>query len=89
MLLTSRTAAPAVRILEDGRTGSSFEYSVSPNGSYRIIASNSPGGVSVCAVRAVPDNCQSALNIDPLLECAPASGQCQTAILTGGHVCRS
>ncbi len=49
-------AAPAVRTLEDGRTGSSFEYSISPNGSYRIITSNPPGGESVGSVRAIPDN---------------------------------
>ena len=54
----SRTtaAAPAVRTLEDGRTGSSFEYSIPPNGSYRIITSNPPGGVSVGSVRAIPDD---------------------------------
>ena len=54
----SRTtaAAPAVRTLEDGRTGSSFEYSIPPNGSYRIVTSNPPGGVSVGSVRAIPDN---------------------------------
>ena len=49
-------AAPAVRTLEDGRTGSSFEYSIPPNGSYRIVTSNPPGGVSVGSVRAIPDN---------------------------------
>ena len=49
-------AAPTVRTLEDGRTGSSFEYSIPPNGSYRIITSNPPGGVSVGSVRAIPDN---------------------------------
>ena len=49
-------AAPAVRTLEDGRTGSSFEYSIPANGSYRIITSNPPGGVSVGSVRAIPDN---------------------------------
>ena len=47
-------ASPAVRTLEDGRTGSSFEYSIPPNGSYRIITSNPPGGVSVGSVRAIP-----------------------------------
>ena len=49
-------ASPAVRTLEDGRTGSSFEYSIPPNGSYRIITSNPPGGVSVGSVRAIPDD---------------------------------
>ena len=49
-------AAPAVRTLEDGRTGSSFDYSIPPNGSYRIITSNPSGGVSVGSVRAIPDN---------------------------------
>ena len=49
-------AAPAVRTLEDGRTGSSFEYSIPPNGSYRIITSNPSGGVSVGSVRAIPDD---------------------------------
>ncbi len=49
-------AAPAVRTLEDGRTGSSFEYSIPPNGSYRIVTSNPPGGVAVGSVRAIPDN---------------------------------
>ena len=49
-------AAPAVRTLEDGRTGSSFEYSIPPNGSYRIVTSNPPGAPSVGSVRAIPDN---------------------------------
>ena len=49
-------AAPAVRTLEDGRTGSSFEYSVPPNGSYRIVTSNPPSGVAVGSVRAIPDD---------------------------------
>ena len=49
-------AAPAVRTLEDGRTGSSFDYSIPPNGSYRIVTSNPPGGVSVGSVRAIPDD---------------------------------
>ena len=49
-------ASPAVRTLEDGRTGSSFEYSIPPNGSYRIITSNPPGGVSAGSVRAIPDD---------------------------------
>ena len=49
-------AAPAVRTLEDGRTGSSFVYSIPPNGSYRIVTSNPSGGVSVGSVRAIPDN---------------------------------
>ena len=49
-------AAPAVRTLEDGRTGSSFEYSIPPNGSYRIVTLNSPGSVAVGSVRAIPDN---------------------------------
>ncbi len=53
-------AAPAVRTLEDGRTGSRFEYSIPPNGSYRIVTSNPPGGVSVGSVRAIPDNGQRA-----------------------------
>ena len=48
-------AAPAVRTLEDGRTGSSFDYSIPPNGSYRIVTSNPPGGVAVGSVRAIPD----------------------------------
>ena len=49
-------AAPAVRTLEDGRTGSSFEYSIPPNGSYRIVTSNPTGGVAVGSVRAIPDD---------------------------------
>ena len=49
-------ASPVVLTLEDGRTGSSFEYSIPPNGSYRIITSNPTGGVSVGSVRAIPDD---------------------------------
>ena len=49
-------AAPTVRTLEDGRTGSSFDYSIPPNGSYRIVTSNPSGGVAVGSVRAIPDN---------------------------------
>ncbi len=52
----SATTAAAVRTLEDGRTGSSFEYSIPPNGSYRIVTSNPSGGVSVGSIRAIPDN---------------------------------
>ena len=49
-------AAPAVLTLDDDRTGSSFDYSIPPNGSYRIVTSNPSGGVSVGSVRAIPDN---------------------------------
>ena len=49
-------AAPAVRTLADGRTGSSFDYSIPPNGSYRIVTSNPSGGVAVGSVRAIPDD---------------------------------
>ena len=49
-------AAPKVLTLDDDRAGSSFEYSVPPNGSYRIVTSNPPGGVSVGSVRAIPDD---------------------------------
>ncbi len=48
-------AASAVRTLEDGRTGSSFGYSIPPNDSYRIVTWIPRDSVSVGSIRAIPD----------------------------------
>ena len=54
---SSETAAsPAILTLDDGRTGSSFDYSIPPRSSRRLTTSNPSGSVSVGSVRAIPDS---------------------------------
>ncbi len=48
-------AAPAVLTLGDGRTGSSFDYSIPPRASYRIATSNPSGRATSGSVRATPN----------------------------------
>ena len=47
-------ASPATLTLDDGRTGSNFEYSIPPRSSQRFTTSNPPGRLSVGSVRATP-----------------------------------
>ena len=51
------TAAPPVILtLDDGRTGSSFDYSIAPRSAQRFTTGNPPGGAAVGSVRATPDS---------------------------------
>ena len=47
-------AAPVVLTLDDGSTGSRFDYSIPPRSAQRFIAANPPGGLAVGSVRATP-----------------------------------
>ena len=47
-------ASPATLTLDDGRTGSNFEYSIPPRSAQRFTTSNPPGRLSVGSVRATP-----------------------------------
>ena len=49
-------ASPVVLTLDDGRTGSDFDYSIAPRSSQRFTTSNPPGGWAVGSVRATPDS---------------------------------
>ena len=48
-------AAPAVLTLDDGRAGSSFDYSILPHSSQRFTTSNPSGEFSSGSVRAIPN----------------------------------
>ena len=49
------TASPAILTLDDGRTGSDFDYSIAPRSAQRFTTSNPPGGLAVGSVRATPE----------------------------------
>ena len=49
-------AAPVVLELDDGRTGSSFDYLIPPSSAQRFTTSNPPGGLTVGSVRATPNS---------------------------------
>ena len=48
-------AAPTILTLDDGRTGSDFDYSIAPRSAQRFTTSNPPGGLAVGSVRATPE----------------------------------
>ena len=48
------SAAPVVLTLEDGSTGSNFDYSIPPRSSNRFTTSNRLGGLTSGSVRATP-----------------------------------
>ena len=48
-------AAPVVLTLNDGRTGSSFDYSIPPHSTQRLTTSNPPSGLAVGSVRVTPE----------------------------------
>ena len=48
-------ASPVVLALDDGSTGSDFDYSIAPRSAQRFTTSNPPGGLAVGSVRATPD----------------------------------
>ena len=47
-------ASPVVLTLDDGSTGSNFDYSIAPRSAQRFTTSNPPGGPAVGSVRATP-----------------------------------
>ncbi len=47
-------SAPVVLTLDDGSTGSNFDYSIAPRSAQRFTTSNPPGGLAVGSVRATP-----------------------------------
>ena len=49
-------ASPVILTLDDGSTGSHFDYSIAPRSAQRFTTSNPPGGVAVGSVRATPDS---------------------------------
>ena len=49
-------ASPMILTLDDGSTGSDFDYSISPRSSQRFTTSNPSGALNTGSVRAVPDS---------------------------------
>ena len=49
-------AAPVILTLDDGRTGSNFDYSIAPRSVKRFTTANPPGGVATGSVRAIPSS---------------------------------
>ena len=49
-------ASPVVLTLDDGSTGSNFDYSIAPRSAQRFTTANPPGGVTVGSVRATPNS---------------------------------
>ena len=49
-------ASPVILALDDGRTGSSFDYSIPPRSAQRFTTSNPAGRVAVGSVRATPSS---------------------------------
>ena len=49
-------ASPVTLALNDGRTGSSFDYSIPPRSAQRFTTSNPAGSVAVGSVRATPNS---------------------------------
>ncbi len=56
----TEAADPATLTLADGRSGSTFAYSISPRSAVRLRTSDSAGPMKVGSVRAVPDPGQPA-----------------------------
>ena len=48
--------APVVLTLDDGSTGSDFDYSIAPRSAQRFTTANPPGGLAVGSVRATPNS---------------------------------
>ena len=49
-------ASPVTLALDDGRTGSGFDYSIPPRSTQRLTTANPPGGLTVGSVRVTPDS---------------------------------
>ena len=56
----TQAAAPATLTLDDGRSGSTFSYSIPPRSATRLRTSSTAGSLQVGSVRAVPDTGQTA-----------------------------
>ena len=56
----TEAAAPATLTLDDGRSGSTFSYAISPRSATRLRTTNPAGPLRVGSVRAVPDTGQPA-----------------------------
>ena len=56
----TEAAAPATLTLADGRSGSTFSYSIPPRSATRLRTSDPSGPLEVGSVRAVPDTSQPA-----------------------------
>ena len=50
------SAAPVVLALDDGSTGSNFDYSIPPSSAQRFTTADPPGGPAVGSVRATPNS---------------------------------
>ncbi len=50
------SAAPVVLALDDGSTGSNFDYSIAPRSAQRFTTADPPGGPAVGSVRATPNS---------------------------------
>ena len=65
-------ASPVVLMLDDGSTGSNFDYSIHPRSSQRFTTSNPSGELKAGSVRAVPDSGNSAPSGLVVFSYAPA-----------------
>ncbi len=65
-------AAPVVLTLDDGRTGSDFDYSIAPRSAQRFTTSNPSGGTSSGSVRAIPHSGNAAPSGLVVFSYAPA-----------------
>ena len=65
-------ASPVVLTLDDGSTGSNFDYSIHPRSSQRFTTSNPSGELKAGSVRAVPDSGNAAPSGLVVFSYAPA-----------------
>ena len=65
-------ASPVILTLDDGSTGSDFDYSIPPRSSQRFITSNPFGALNSGSVRAVPDSGNAAPSGLVVFSYAPA-----------------
>ena len=65
-------ALPAILTLDDGRTGSDFDYSIAPRSAQSFTTSNSSGGTSSGSVRAIPEGGNAAPSGLVVFSYAPA-----------------
>ena len=65
-------ALPAILTLDDGRTGSDFDYSIAPRSAQRFTTSNPSGGTSSGSVRAIPEGGNAAPSGLVVFSYAPA-----------------
>ena len=65
-------AAPVVLTLDDGQTGSSFDYSIPSRSAQRFTTANPPGGLARGSVRATPNSGNAAPSGLVVFSYAPA-----------------